>query len=158
MYWCPHHIVPSASCCFCLFFTSQNIPTKRSPNTTKLFGDFSGPEDNLGAKEAPEGRSVGPTRHQGTPGGPGAPWWVVGPQGYVSSTASRLYKYPNIPETLEESTKHNSSHCKFQNHEIQSRALFRHSTGGEHDHGGVHHPHWCSSDDAWVVHHRPTGL
>ena len=39
----------------------------------------------------------------------------------VSCTASQLYKYPNIPETLGESTKHNSSCRKFQNHEIQSR-------------------------------------
>ena len=55
--WC---IVPII---FCLFFTSQNIPIKRSPNVVKLFGDFFGPENNLGAKEALEGRSVGPTRH-----------------------------------------------------------------------------------------------
>ena len=53
-------------------------------------------------------------------------------------TASLLYKYPNIPETLGESTKINSSRRKFQKHQIQSR----------HHHGGVHHVHWCLSDDA----------
>ena len=148
----------SAKCqlLFSTFFTSQKINIKRSPNATKLFVYFFGPEDNSGAKEAPEGRPVEPTRHQGTPGGLGTPRWVVGPTG-VSSTASQLYKYPNIAETLGESTKHNSSRRKSQNHEIQSRALFRHSDGAEHDHGGVHHPHWCSFDDAWVVHHRPKG-
>ena len=33
--------MPNASWCFCLFFTSQKINTKRSPNTAKFFGDFS---------------------------------------------------------------------------------------------------------------------
>ena len=41
-------------------------------------------------------------------------------------TASLLYKYPNIPETLGESTKINSSRRRVQNHQI----------------------HWCLSDDA----------
>ena len=62
-------------------------------------------------------------------------------------TTSLLYKYPNIPETLGETTKINSSHRRVQNHQIQSR----------HYHGGVHHVHWCLSDDAWVVLCRPTG-
>ena len=53
-------------------------------------------------------------------------------------TASLLYKYPNIPETLGESTKINSSRRQFQKPQIQSR----------HHHGGVHHVHWCLSDDA----------
>ena len=75
---------------------------------------------------------------QKTPNGPrqrlGAPWWVV-PTSGAPRTASSLYKYPNIPETLGESTKINSRRCKFQNHQIQSR----------HHHGGVHHVHWCFS-------------
>ena len=83
-----------------------------------------------------EATKVG-TSHLGAPGPPGAPWWVV-PTSVSSCTASFLYKYPNIPETLGESTKKNSSHRKFQKPQIQSR----------HDHGGVHHPHWCLSDDA----------
>ena len=91
----------------------------------------------LGAKEVQEGRHVGPTRNQGVPEAPGAPWWVVGPTAILSPT-SQLYKYPNIPETLGDSTKHNYSRRKFENHEIKSRVLFRHSAGGEHDHGGVH--------------------
>ena len=51
-------------------------------------------------------------------------------------TASLLYKYPNILETLGESTKINSSRHRVQNHQIQSR----------YHHGGVHHFHWCLSD------------
>ncbi|XP_048544188.1 uncharacterized protein LOC125523176 [Triticum urartu] len=57
------------------------------------------PEDNLRVKEVPEVRPVGPTRHQGAQEAPVAPWWVVRPIGPLS-TASQLYKYPNIPETL----------------------------------------------------------
>ena len=131
---------------FFLFFTSQNIHIKRSPNTVKLFGDFFGPEDNLGTKEVRGGRPVGPIINQGTQESPCVPWWIMGPID-LFSTASQLYKYPNIPETLGESMKHNSRRRKFQNYKIQSR----------HHHRGVHHPHWCASDDAWVVHSRPTG-
>ena len=59
------------------------------------------------------------TTQQGMPGGPGAPWWVV-PTSGAPRTASLLYKYPNIPETLRESTKINSSHRRVQNHQITS--------------------------------------
>ena len=47
------------------------------------------------------------------PGGPDAPWWVV-PTSGATRTASLLYKYPNIPKPLGESTKINSSRRKFQ--------------------------------------------
>ena len=60
--------------------------------------------------------------YQGALGGPGAPWWVV-PTSGAPRTASLLYKYPNIPETLGESTKNNFSRCRFQNHEIQSNTI-----------------------------------
>ena len=73
----------------------------------------SGPEDTQWAKEVREGCSEGTTPHQGAPGGPGAPRWVV-PTSVASCTASLLYKYPNIPETLGESTEINSSNRKFQ--------------------------------------------
>ena len=64
------------------------------------------------------GCSKGSTTHQGAPGGPRVPWCVV-PTSSAPWTASLLYKYPNIPETLGESTKINSSRRKFQNHQIQ---------------------------------------
>ena len=99
--------------------------------------NFFGPEDTCWAKEVPKGGSEGSITHLGVPGGPGVPWWVV-PTSVASRTASLLYKYPNIPETLGESTKINSSRRKFQNHQIQSR----------HHHRGAHHPHWCLPDDA----------
>jgi hypothetical protein len=93
--------------------------------------NFFGLKDIQRTEEVPERRpEVGNTHY-------GAPWWVV-PSSEASHTASLLYKYPNIPETLRESMKINSSRRKFQNHQIQSR----------HHHGGVHHVHWCLSDDA----------
>ena len=99
--------------------------------------DFFGPEDIQWAEEVPERELEGGKRHQGAPGAPGTPRWVV-PTLVASRTASLLYKYPNIPETLGESTKINSSRRRVQNHQIQSR----------HHHGGVHHFQWCLSDDA----------
>src|SRR6266536_3678685 len=120
-----------------MFFTSQKINIKRSPNATKLHGDF------LWTRRHPMGQGKawgcfeGSTTHQGAPGGPGAPWWVV-PTSGLPRTASLLYKYPNIPETLGESTKYLSSRRRVQNHQIQSR----------HHHGGAYHVHWCLSDDA----------
>ena len=60
---------------FCLFFTSQEIDTKWSPNAATLFEDFFGPEDIQWAREAPGGapRGAQPTRvcqeAQARPGG-----------------------------------------------------------------------------------------
>ena len=51
-----------------------------------------GPEQHLGCPE-------GGTTHQGAPGGPGAPRWVV-PTSVASRTPSLPYKFPKIPETL----------------------------------------------------------
>ena len=74
------------------------------------------------AKEVPEGRVEETTTNQGAPEAPGASWWVVPSLGPLS-TASDAYKFPNIPETLEESTKNTSIRRKFQNREIQSNTI-----------------------------------
>ena len=84
-----------------------------------------GPKGTQRALAAPGGCPEGGTTHHGAPEGPGAPWWVV-PTSGAPRTSSLLYKYPNIPETLGESTKINSVRCRVQNHQIQSR----------HRHGG----------------------
>ena len=47
----------------------------------------------------------------------------VGVASGTPSTTSELYKYPNILETLEGSTKNTSSHRMFQNREIQSNTI-----------------------------------
>ena len=129
----------------CFLHRRKSIPNgvQMQRNFTKI---FYGPEDTQWAKAAPWGCSEESTTHQGTPRAPGAPWWVV-PTSGAPRTASLLYKYPQIPETLGESTKYSSSHRRVQNHQIQSR----------HRHGGVHHFHWCLSNDAWVVLCRPPG-
>ena len=41
----------------------------------------------------------GGTTHQGVPGAPGAPWWVV-PTLVASRTPSLHYKFPNIPKPI----------------------------------------------------------
>jgi hypothetical protein len=112
-----------------------------------LLKNFFYPEDTQGAKEAHGRRPVGPTRHQGAPGSLGVLWWIVEPTGSFS-TDIHLYKYSKIPKTLGESRKYSFRRRKFQNHEIQSRGLFRHSAGGGNDHGGVLHHPCCPSDDA----------
>ena len=94
---------------------SDGVQTQR--DFTKIFLDQkerNGPWLRLG------GAPRGGTTHQGTPGGPGAPWWVV-PTSGAPRTASLLYKYPQNPITLEASTKYSSSHRRVQNHQIQSR-------------------------------------
>ena len=45
--------MPTTSCYFCIFFTSQEINIKWSPNAAKLFVDLFGPEDIQWAGEAP---------------------------------------------------------------------------------------------------------
>ena len=54
-----------------------------------------------------EAAQVG-TTHQGAPGGPGVPWWVV-PTSLASRTTSLPYKNPNILKTLGEPMEHNAS-------------------------------------------------
>ena len=88
-----------------MFFTSREINIKQSPNATQLLEDFFGPEESQWAKKAPEGLLEGGGTQQGAPGGPGAPWGVV-PTSGAPRTTSLLYKYPNIRETLGESTKY----------------------------------------------------
>ena len=66
--------------------------------------NFYGPKGTQRALAAPRGCPEGGTTHQGALGGPGKPSWVV-PTSGAPRTASLLYKYPNIPETLGESTK-----------------------------------------------------
>ena len=69
---------------------------------------FYGLEGRCWALVAPGGSPKEGTTHQGAPGGPGAPWWVV-PTSGAPRTASLLYKYPNILETIKASTKYSSS-------------------------------------------------
>src|SRR3990170_1958092 len=89
--------------CQLLFFACFLHRRKSIPNgvqTQRNFLEiFSGPEDTWWAKEVPEGSSEESTTHQGAPGGPGAPRWVV-PTSVASRTASSPYKFPNIPKTL----------------------------------------------------------
>ena len=83
---------------FCLFLVLQNISTKRSPNATKLFGDFFGPEDNLGAKEAPGGGPWGPqdTRVRRRPlARPNGLWGSRGsPPPPLSSINTQIFQKP----------------------------------------------------------------
>ena len=76
---------------FCLFFSSQEINTKWSPNATKLHGDFLWTRRNPMGQSCTWGCPEGGTNHQGAPG------WVV-PTSVASPTPSLHYKFRNIPK------------------------------------------------------------
>ena len=97
--------MPIASNCFLHVFYIAGNQYQTESKHSKLFVDFFGLEDIQWAKEVPKREPEVSTRHQGAPGGPGAPWWVV-PTSGDPRTASLLYKYPNIPKTLGELTKY----------------------------------------------------
>ena len=80
---------------FCLFFTSQEINIKRSPNTAKLFVDFLWTKRHPMGQRSTWGCPEGGTTHQGAPGPPGAPRWVV-PTSVASRTPSLPYKFTNF--------------------------------------------------------------
>ena len=71
--------------------------------------NFYGPEGTqwaLAAWGCPEGG----TTHQGVPGPPGAPRWVVSTS-VASRTPCSPYKFPNIPKTLGENLDQKFGHC-----------------------------------------------
>ena len=62
----------------CMFFVSQKIHIKRSPNGIKTYGDFLGIYVNFGKWNQRETMPEGATRQGGAPQGAGAPWTLVG--------------------------------------------------------------------------------
>ena len=67
--WCQVPVVV-----FYMFFTSQKINTKWSPNAADLFVDFFGPEDIQWAGEAPGGAPRGAQPTRARLGGLCPPW------------------------------------------------------------------------------------
>ena len=79
--------------------------------------NFYGPEGTQRTLAAPGGCPEGSTTHQGTPGGPRVPWWVV-PTSGAPWTATLLYKYTKNTRILEALTKYSSSRRRVQYHQI----------------------------------------
>jgi len=75
-------------------FHRKSIPN-RVQTQNQFLWIFSGPEDTRRTEDETEWRPWVGTTHQGAPGGPRAPWWVVAHSG-TPSTASSSYKFPNI--------------------------------------------------------------
>ena len=96
---------------FCLFFTSQKINIKRSPNAAKLFVEFLWTRRHPVGQRSTWGCPEGGTAHQGAPGGPGTPRWVV-PTSVASRTPSLPYKFPNILKTLGVNPDQKFCRCK----------------------------------------------
>ena len=61
----------------CMFFVSQKIHMKRSPNGIKTDGDFFGIYVIFGKKNQREMMPEGATRQGARPRGSGAPWTLV---------------------------------------------------------------------------------
>ena len=91
--------MPTGSCYFLHVFYIAGNQYQTESKRKKLLEDFFGPEESQWAKEAHEGLLEGSSTHQGASGGPSPPRWVLRTSG-APQTASLLYKYPNIPETL----------------------------------------------------------
>ena len=133
---------------FCMFFyiagNQYQTESKCNETSRRIFMDQktnSGTKKHLGG--APRGAQ--PTRaHQEAQACPGG----LCPPRVPPRTTSLLYKYPKNTRTLWESTKYSSTCRRVKNHQIQSR----------HRHGGVHHFHWCLSNDVCVVLCRPMCL
>ena len=129
--------MPSASCCFQLVFYITGNQYQTESKCSETFCEFFWIRRHpVGERRTEEGARG---EHK-TPGQAWRPRLALVGCAHLGAprTAYLLYKYPNIPETLGESTKYSSSRRGVQNHQIQSR----------HHHGGVHHIHWCLSDDA----------
>ena len=87
--------------------------------------NFDGPEHPGWARAARGGCPEGGTTHEGVPGGPGAPRWVV-PTSVASRTPSLHYKFPNIPKPIGVTVDH-----KF--HRLKVSGGHLHCPGGHHD-------------------------
>ena len=122
---------------FCMFFTSQEINTKRSPNAVKLFVDFFRPKDIQWAGEVPGGapRGAQPIKAcleaEARPGGlcppqvpPGPPLCSINTPIFPKPQGSRQNIHPAAAESR--TTRSNLDTIS----------------------DGVHHLHWCLSDDA----------
>ena len=93
---------PSAQCqllFFACFLHRRKSISNRVQTPRNFLWIFYGPEDIQWAKEAPGGVPRGGSTHQGAPGGPDAPKWVVPTLG-AHWTASSPYKFPNIQKSF----------------------------------------------------------
>ena len=81
---------------------------------------------------------------------------LVGPMELHRRT-SFAYIYSYTLKHHGEPRTHFSTAATFCTREIPSWGLFRRSSGGGIDQGGLLHQHHSLSDEAWVVYHRPSG-
>ena len=78
IYWTnllTHCVVPIPV--FCMFFVSQSIHMKRSPNAINFMENYFGIYVIFGSWNHHKRRPTQPTRHQGAPEAPSMPCWVV---------------------------------------------------------------------------------
>ena len=111
---------------------------KRSGSLRIRAGGLQGPHKPLAAARGP------------------APPRLVGSLGHLCPR-SFAYIFPKIPEKMKRSTKILFCRRKLLSPKIPSRARSGALQEGGFGYGGLLHQHHDLSDDALVVHHRPTG-
>ena len=105
---------PSAQCQLLFFacFLHRRKSISNGVQTPRNFLEiFSRPEGTQRAWAAPGGCPEGGTTHQGAPGPPGVPRWVV-PTSVASRTPYLHYKFPNILKPFEVNLDQKFCHYK----------------------------------------------
>ena len=143
---------PAQNCCFfCLFQCFEETEYQTESKWNETFGNviFS-PNVIQKTWTLRQGIREAVTRVGGTPP---ASW---APRCSFDVLLPPIYTY--VPQTNRRGAKKsNSIAATFCIHEIPSWGLFRSSTGGGIDHGGLLHHHPSPSDEVWVVYFRPSG-
>ena len=148
---------PTQNCCFFAYFSvSDKRNIKRSPNGIKPSGMWFSHRTwsrrprpcSKEQKRRSRGWGACPPRVR-----PPASW---PPCCSTDVLLPPIYTY--VPPTDQKrSQKTNSTAATFCIRKIPFWGLFRSSTGGGIDHGGLLHQHHSLSDEVWVVYLRPTG-
>ena len=139
---------------FSVFWPFSEEDFKRCPNGIKLPKRFFRNRryaGNLRTKAKALGRPQAPSRGLG-----GTPSRLVGPL-WLRCPTSSAYKSPKNPKPREISTKIIFCRRKLLSPQDPIWGTFWCPAGGGFGYGGLLHQHHCLSDDAWVVHHRPSG-
>ena len=103
--------MPSASRCFLLIFYIAGNQYQTESKHRETFCGFLWTRRHPMGQSSTWGCPKGGTTHQGTPGGPGAPRWVV-PTSMASRTPSSPHKIPNIPKPLGVALDQKFRRCK----------------------------------------------
>ena len=131
---------------FAYFSVSKKQNIKRSPNRKNPFWNMIFFSDKTQETWTLLQEVLEAVLRVGAPPLQGTPPCLVGPS-VLHRCTPFSYIYPRTPKRSEQEPKPNSTAATFCIHEIPSWGLFRSSTGGGIDHGGLLHHHHSPSDE-----------